>query len=185
MRIKILYDQGSARVPEDGIIFQPPCYYGAMDGISGVYLPHEGPRLFDGRTGGQFATHAISIAFETASEKESLESILQKANTIIREFCETNNLSLKESGFLPSAAFVVTSIDTHNINILQGGDSLAVWLMRDGTIGGIPNRTFAYEKELLHIIAELMRKHREDRQKMWEEFIPILMCKRKVQIRDN
>lgn len=179
MKVKILYDQGSARIPEDGIVFQPPRFFGALDGVSGIYLPHEGPRLFGGRTGGQLASHAISCAFGEALAEESLEDILLKANATIRKLSETNGLSLQESELLPSAVFAVASINQESINILQGGDSLAVWQKRDGTIGGTPNRTFAFEEGLLKTIAVLMEKHKRDRQKMWEEFRPILAEKRR------
>lgn len=182
MRIQVLYDQGTARVPEDGMIFQPPHYFGASDGISGVYLPHEGPKLFDGKTGGQFASHILSHTLGGASPEESLEDVLRKANHTIREFSEAQGLSLQESEFLPSATFSVASINPQNITILQAGDSLAVWEMKDGTTGGTPNRTFAYEKELLRIIAELMEKHRGNRQKMWEEFRPTLIEQRRANV---
>ena len=160
MKVKVLYDQGSARIPEDGIVFQPPYFYGALDGISGIYLPHEGPKLFDGRTGGQFASHAVSFACGAALAEESLENILRKANTMIRGFSEKNGLSLQEPELLPSVVFAVASITQKSINILQGGDSLAVWLMKDGTTGGTPNRTFTFEEELLNTIAGLMGKHK-------------------------
>jgi len=180
MKTKVLYDQGSAIIAEDGIIFQPPHFYGAIDGVSGIYLPNEGPKLFDGRTGGQSASHAISYAFESAEAGESLKDILRRANTMIRELSKTNGLSLQGSELLPSAAFIVVSITSKSINIIQGGDSLAVWLMKDGTIGGTPNRMFTYEDELLNTVAMLMKKNEGDRQKMWEEFRPILTDKRRA-----
>lgn len=182
MKIRILYDQGTAYAPEDRMVFQPPCYYGVVDGISGVYLPYEGPKLFDRKTSGQFAAHAVSFAFERASFGESLETVLRKANNMIREVSEKSGLSLLESEFLPSVAFAVASVTGKNITILQGGDSLAVWQKRDGTIGGTPNKVFAYEKELLCVITELMEKHKGDRKKMWEEFRPFLMTKRRVNV---
>lgn len=183
MKVKVLYDQGSARISEDGIIFQPPFYFGVTDGITGVYLPDEGPKLFHGMTGGQLASHTISYVFRAASpERSFLGDLLRRANNIIREDIEANKLSLEESEFLPSAAFVVVSINDATIEILQGGDCLAIWQMKDGTIGGTPNKTYIYEKDLLRIIAELMEKHQKDRQKMWEEFRPILEKKRRANI---
>ncbi|MBZ9577851.1 hypothetical protein KJA13_02330 [Patescibacteria group bacterium] len=181
--IKVLYDQGSARIPEDGIIFQPPYYYAVTDGITGIYLPDEGPTLFHGMTGGQLASHIISYAFRNASPAtSSLEGIVRRANSLIRQDIEASGLSLKESELLPSAAFVVASVNTTNIHILQGGDALAIWQTKDGTLGATPNKTYSYEEELLLIIAELMKKHKGDRQKMWEEFRPILTEKRRANI---
>lgn len=183
MKINVLYDQGSAHTPEDGIIFQPPYYFGVIDGISGIYLPQEGPRLFDGITGGQLASHAISQAFgSTLTTEKPLEDIFQEANNMIHVVSETYGLPFQKSEFLPSAAFVVAKIGISNISILQGGDSLAIWQMKDGTIEGTPNKAYAYEEKLLRIIAELMKKHERDRQKMWEEFCPILREERRANI---
>ncbi len=181
MKIQVLYDQGTACFPEDGMIFQPPCYFGAIDGVTGVYLPREGPRLFAGRTGGQLASHVLSHSFSDANPGESLKDILRKANSVIREISKTSGLTLQEPGLLPSAAFVAARINTR-IHILQGGDSLAVWQMKDGTIEGTPNLAFTHVEELLRIIAELMEKYGGNRQKMWEEFRPILIEKRRADI---
>ncbi len=180
MNIQTFFDQGSAFFTEDTIVYQPPCYYGVVDGESGVYLPSEGPKLFGRRTGGQVAAHAVSFAFEGASFGESLEAVLRKANNMIREISEKSGLSLQESELLPSVSFIVAKVTDENITILQGGDSLAVWQKRDGTIGGTPNKVFRYEKELLRKVTKLMEKHKGDREKMWEEYRPFLMAKRRA-----
>jgi len=182
MRIRVLYDQGSARVPEDGIIFQTPYYLGVTDGISGIYLPHEGPKLIEGRTGGQLASHVISKVFGNATPGTNLEDILREANNKIHTISENNGLSLQEPEYLPSATFAIASINEQKINILQGGDSLAVWEMKDGTTGGTPNQTYFFEEYLHSVIAGLMKKHRADRQKIWEEFKPVLIKKRRENI---
>ena len=182
MKVNFIYSQGSARIPEDGIVFQPPNFYGVIDGISGIYLPYEEPRLFDGRTGGQLVSHVISRAFGSSLAEDSLEEIIRRANTLIYKLSNANGLSIIESEFLPSAAFVTAKIAEKSIDILQGGDSLAVWLMKDGTTGATSNKTFDYEKGLLDTIALLMEKHKHDRQKMWEEFRPILIGKRRTSI---
>lgn len=182
MRISVLYDQGSAAFPEDGIIFQPPFFLGVTDGVSGIYLPKKGSRLFEGRSGGQFASHVIAMACGMASEEEPLEKILQRANAILRKQIARSGLSLQESELIPSATFAVAKVTEESINIIQGGDSLAVWSMKDGTIGGIPNRLFIYEADLLSIVTMLMEKHKGNRQKMWEEYLPILAEKRRASI---
>lgn len=184
MKTTILYDQGSAKFPEDGIIFTPP-YFGVTDGVSGIYLPNEGPRFFQGRTGGQCASHAVSRAFGLALPGESLEHILFKANDMIRRLSKARGLSPQEPEFLPSATFAVASILHDFVHILQGGDALAVWMLKDGTIGGTPNQAFGYEAELLSIVSALMQKHGGDRQKMWEEFQPILANRRRLATNTN
>jgi len=178
MKIQVLYNQGSASIQEDAIIFHPPLYFGVTDGISGVYLPNEKPRLIDGKTGGQLASHAIVKSFIDAKPGKSLENIIKEANNTIRAISEENGLSFQETEFLPCAGFVVASID-QKINILQAGDSLAIWKMKDGSLEGTPNRTYKYEKHLLSTIAKLMKKYRGDREKMWKEFAPILIKERR------
>lgn len=184
MKTTILYDQGSAKFPEDGIIFTPP-YFGVTDGVSGIYLPNEGPRFFQGRTGGQCASRAVFRAFGSALPGESLECILLEANNMIRRLSKTSGLSLQESEFLPSATFAVAGVMHDFVHILQGGDALAVWMLKDGTIGGTPNQAFGYEAELLSIVSALMQKHGGDRQKMWEEFQPILASRRRLSTNTN
>ena len=182
MRSTFLYDQGSARISEDGIVFQPPHFYGALDGVSGIYLPEEGPRLFGGRTGGQLASYIVSRAFGSALAEEPLESILRRANTILRKLAEANRLSLQASELLPSAVFAIARVSEESVNIIQAGDSLAVWSTRNGMIGGTPNRAFDYEADLRDEIALLRARHGKDKQRMWEDFRPSLANKRRANI---
>lgn len=183
MRVSFLYDQGSARISEDCILFKPPRFFGAIDGVSGLYTPKEGPELFDGsKTGGQIASQAICGAFELARAKASLAEILEDANSTIRETSMVNGLIIEESEFLPAAAFVVADVGYDSIKIMHGGDCLAIWAMKDGSVNGISNPMFSYEQENIAVIARLMKKHRGDRQKMWEELGPILAEKRRRSI---
>jgi len=182
MKTKALYDQGSASIIEDGMIFRPPFYFGVTDGVSGVYLPEEGPRMFNGMTGGQLASAVVCNAFNGVSPSDySLKEIFWRANAVIGKEIE-GKLSIEETELLPSTTFVVSEITSHKVRIIQGGDSLAIWHMRDGTLGGTLNKMYAYENELLSIIATLMKKHEENRQKMWEEFRPILIKKRQANV---
>jgi len=181
MKTNILYN-GDLPFPEDAVIFYPNFVFGAIDGVSGIYLPEEGPRMFDGRTGGQIASQAICNAAGTASSEERLEDILRDASATLREIIISCGLPLEHSELLPSAAFVLAKNDDSGITIMQGGDSLAVWELADGTVGGTPNKFFYCEKYLLDTIAELMEKHGENRQKMWQEFRPILAERRRATI---
>lgn len=182
MNVSFLHNQGSAGISEDGIVYQPPHLFGVLDGTSGVYLPQEGPRLFDGESGGQFVSHTISSSLGFSSTEELLEDILRRANSVVGQLSKENGLHLHESEFLPATTFVVAKVTQESVNIIQGGDSLAVWEKKDGTVGGTPNRAFSYEKELLEIITGLMEKHQQDRREMWKEFRPILMKKRRAGI---
>jgi hypothetical protein len=174
MKVSVLYEQGSPLIAEDTMVFQPPDYFGAVDGVSGIYLPEEGPRLFGAKSGGQLASAVISHAFASVSEGESLTGILRAATTMLRGICKKNGLSMEQSELLPSASFVVARVTKEYVSLIQGGDSLAVWQLRNGTIGATPNRVFSFEEYLLHNFARLMKKHRGDRQKAWQDFRPTL-----------
>lgn len=108
--------------------------------------------------------------------------ILRRANGIILKYTSEANIWHSGSEFLPSATFAVAKIDKQKVEILQGGDTLAVWQMKDGTIGGIPNLIFDYEERQTSMIAKLMEKHQGNRQKMWEEFRPFLAEDRRKNI---
>lgn len=160
-----------------GLLFPHP-YYGVTDGVSGVYLPEEGPRLFDGLTGkGQIASQTVveTLCKVQGTLEERIWFINEKLSSII----EQAGLSLDDPAFLPGACFAVCEVGMEGVKILQGGDTLAVWQLKDGAVGGTPNKNFNYEKFLIDNIAELMQKHGGNRQKMWEEFRPILIAERR------
>ncbi len=177
MRVQSLHDDGSAKKSEDGLIISPP-YYGVTDGVSGVYLPEEGPKLFDGKTGGQLASDMIVKEFSFAGPY-CFRSTLQGANWKLGEIAKKNNLFLNDPAFLPSACFSICELTDEKVYIKQGGDTLAVWQLKDGSLGGTPNKNFQYEKFLTDTIAELMAKNNGDRQKMWQDFRPILIDERR------
>lgn len=182
MRIQTLYDSGTAKVPEDSIVFAPPIFFGVADGVSGVYLPEEGPKLFKVRTGGQLASSVLVQTFHCATPKMGLARILRCANNTLRGIAKTEGLSISQPAFLPSATLVVAKIGPNCIKIVQAGDSLAVWEYTNGNVGGISNPMFTYEKRHLNTIARLMEKHKGDRQKMWGEFRPTLIQQRNTHV---
>jgi hypothetical protein len=186
VKVKVLYDQGSAQIPEDGIIFNPSLYLGVTDGYSGLHTPKVGPRLFNGITGGQLASNAISRVFSAAiDDKEQVENALSKANVIIGQAIEKQGLSIYEPELLPSACFVIARIYEDDIAIVQGGDSLAVWQFKKGAFGGIRNLAYDFERELSHVFRELMKKNKRDRQKVWEKICPLEIEKRRAYINKN
>lgn len=176
MKVDSLFDKGTAKKQEDGLINSDP-YYGVTDGVTGVYLPSEGPKLFEGLTGGQLASRIIIDTFANASSR-LLGRALVAANDALHQHTQRVGLP-DDPAFLPGACFTVCEVDDSKVEIRQGGDSLAVWQFKDGAIEGTPNKNFAYEKLLTDTIAQLMQKHSGDRQKMWEEFRPILINERR------
>lgn len=177
----MFYDQGSARFPEDGVIFNPPIYFGVTDGVSGMYLPQNGPKMFGGQTGGQRVSQIVCNTFSSATlTRGDFPGILSKANSLVRKNALLQGLSMDEIEFLPAVTFAIAEVREKTVKIAQGGDALAIWKLKNGKTGAAINKMFEYENSLLNSIAELMKKHQGDRQKMWEEFSPILQRKRRV-----
>ena len=58
-RIHGHFDSGTATILEDSLIIAPP-FFGVMDGVSGLYRPSEGPRFFDGMSGGQKVVRLVA-----------------------------------------------------------------------------------------------------------------------------
>jgi hypothetical protein len=178
-----LYRQGDAPVCEDGFIMESPVYFGVLDGVSEAHLPEEKPKLIEGQTFGQFASHVIAKRFAEAQRGEPLWDITKEADWFLRDSIELAKLNLSQSENLPSASFCVSQINEKEIRILQGGDSLMVYRTKDGRYRGIENQRFAIENFLVETIKKLMEKHADPKidldtirnEKMWPEFLPILV----------
>src|SRR3989344_948567 len=150
-KAQVLFDQGSAKGAEDNLIFQPPSYYGVLDGLSGVYLPRDGPRMFGRRTGGQLVSSVVSIAFAVYQHRELVE-ILRAINVSVVDTFQKAGIPL-DAAFLPGTCFAVCQVGDEHLEILQGGDCFAVWQFKDGTIGATLNQNYGYEKFLVDTIA--------------------------------
>lgn len=181
MRIDSLYDQGTAREREDMLICREYDGFGGLnliaavlDGVSGLYTPESGPRLFRGLTGGQVVCNIASNIIESAPPGETLNSVFRRLNNEIMDLILEHGIPMERSDIIPGAAFAATRIRDGKIEIIQGADCFAVWLCRDGTIGATPNQVFAHDREMRKVMADLMEKHASDRNKAWEEFAPTL-----------
>ncbi len=185
MKIETIYDPGTTKILEDQIIFRLP-FVGVVDGVSGVYHPSTGPTLFEGRSGGRMVADSILETFASVSLNLSLTKTLVKANLKIQEKQKPLNLYESSYGFygthkdtsrtdlLAGASFACAKIGEKTVEIIQGGDSFAVWKTYLGKVSATKNQVFAHDMELLNIVAKLMLKYGSDRNKMWQEYIPIL-----------
>jgi hypothetical protein len=168
----MIYSQGTAEKREDGLILNPP-FFGIIDGFSAPYIPRE-QKLFENLSGGEMVRKIVLEAFYSANDKEALEKIVSKANSKIGEFQIKEGIPLDRPDLLAGCSFVFAKIKKKKIEIIQGGDCLAVWKYKDGKIGATKNYAFEHVSRNLKIIADLMRKHKGDRRKMWVDFVPIL-----------
>jgi hypothetical protein len=112
--------------------------------------------------------------FYSANKKEALEKIALKANSKIGEFQLKEGIPINRPDLLAGCSFVFVKIKKKKIEIIQGGDCLAVWKYKDGKFGATRNYAFRHVSRNLKIIANFMRKHKGDRKKMWIDFVPIL-----------
>ncbi len=178
MKVDYLYSQGSVKIPEDKLIFCPPCFFGVADGVSGIYLPEEEPKLFDGRTGGQLVTQTIVTEFSISLGTSDLAHILKSANSKLYTTMYRSNVDVTDSAIAPGACFMVVKITEEEVEIIQAGDCLAVWEYRNSKVDGIAHQNYKYEESLLKAIEKLMLKHKGNRSKMWKDFRPILTKRR-------
>ena len=178
MRVEALYDQGTVRISEDRFYVPPSPFsvglVGVADGVSGLYVPSEGPILFEGQSGGQMAAEILVQTLANAGSDVPLEEILLRANSKI--YTAQTHLGFyhrNEVEYLGGSTFSVAQIGTEEIEIIQCGDCFALWVTNK-EIGITKNQVFHHDTEATRIIATLMEKHGGDREKMWQEFRPIL-----------
>ena len=174
MKVQKLFDQGDAKVIEDGSFLCQP-FFGVLDGVSPSYTPKEGPKKYHGLSGGQTVVEIVTNTFSSSypiRDLSDLDSLLQKANEEVRKWALLPNLPIEQTDKLPATALAVVFVGEKAIEIVIAGDCVAIWQMKDGKTGASENRTFFSEKEQEDKFAKLMRKYDGNRQKCWEEFIP-------------
>ena len=175
MKIEMIYDQGTAKIREDQVIWSPP-FSGVADGVSELYLPSKGPILFKGKTGGQMASETLLRVIAAAKEDDELEVLLKAANLKIQEAQDNTKVE-----YLAGAVFALAKVGEDEIKISQCGDCSILWVVNQ-EIGITENRVFLHDTEARRIIAELMEKHQGNREKMWREFSPVLAEMRRQHI---
>lgn len=182
MGTEYLYDDGFPKekgmrpYPEDGIILCPKndngSFFGVLDGVS-FYTPATGPSLFNGLTQGQLAVRIVQSAFLLAKPGEPATETLIVANNILRGESEKHGLSLEQPELLPGTAFILMQIENENVSVVWGGDCGAVWLMKNGSIGGTENGVYDYELWVEETFADIKKRHNGNLNRAWEEWLPI------------
>ena len=130
-------------------------------------------------SGGQIVRQeALKFFYGIGSEFPlALDTALIHVNGRIGAGQKAEGISIPDAAKLAGASFLLLEIrDT--ITLIQGGDCLAFWRYSNGRIEFTDNQAYQHVSENLRTIANLMRKHHNDREKMWDEFFPILSCRR-------
>jgi len=176
-RIETLYDSGTAKDSEDGLVIAPP-FFGVIDGLSAPYSPEVEKFLFDGMSGGQMVQSTALQTFYGATPNSSLKEVILRANQIVGQTQTLQGIPPDQAGRLAGASFVFLKVESDSIQIFQAGDSLAVWSYSSGEVGATENQAYGHVSKNLATIAELMERHCDNRGKMWVEFCPILSERR-------
>lgn len=176
VRIEALYDQGTAKHQEDGFVVNPP-FFSVVDAFSPPYVPDASalPRHGNEASKGEITRQLILEKLYSAHPSSALGAIILRANERIALF---QNPSLIRTDLLAAACFVFVKIGKETIEIIQGGDCLAVWRYNSGEYGATKNQAYPHVSANLQTITALMEKNNDDRTKMWQEFLPILSSRR-------
>ncbi len=171
-QLATLYDSGTAKFLEDKFIVRPP-FFGVLDGVSEVYDPTMGSRLYGGKSGGQKVVEIAENIFTHAKDSDVLDDVLKRTNTAIRKFCESQSIDMNRPDLLPGAAFAFAKAAEDEVEIIQGGDCFAVWGKISGEVGATPNQNFSDEGERIGILNSIIKKYKGDQEKAWREYMPI------------
>ena len=169
MKVQSLCAQSSTL--ESRLIFCPPYFFGVVNGSSEFRHPDDKPRLFDGKTGGQLAANMICSAISKASATECLAMILSDANRELSKIIKETKLHRNEPETFPSASFAIVKVTDDGICVVQGGNCLMVWRMKDGTLHATSNGMYEYEKDMLCAVETSARNARGDKNKIWRDNI--------------
>ena len=169
---EVAYDQGTASLKEDEEITNFP-FFGVIDGVSGIYHPNDGPMMFSGMSGGQMVCHEIQLAVLNAKKTNTVLEVIEEASRVVRHRTKKKGIPFDHTELMPGASFVLAKIGADETEIIQSGDCFAIVLFSAGEIVVTPNKLYKHDALLHEAVEKLMLKHRRDRVKMWQEFIPI------------
>ncbi len=184
MKIPMLYEQGDAKIIEDKIICNLP-FVGVADGVSGLYHPDDGPRLFHGLSGGQMATQALYYVAQSCYASMTLQEVVLWANDTIMRKHQNEDIPLDRSDLLAGATFSLAKIGEKDVEVIQAGDSFALWQMTTGEYGITRNQVFAHDMECRNAFGALLKKHGGDKVKTWKEFTPFISQLRLERVNKN
>lgn len=190
MKISYIYDQGSSKYREDGLFVCEP-FFGVLDGVSAPYSPAHPPEIFNGgMSGGEMVSRVVEKQFAKIKSLRSLqEAVLLASRDVARK--QLRQKVPFDGGKLAGASFAITKITSDRIEIIQGCDAFALWVMKDGSVGIAEAQNERSETFLNDKVVELMREvasergfdleaiddetRSEVRAEMWDRFYPILL----------
>ena len=127
------------------------------------------------------------IFWETVSSappSESLKSVVIRADQKIGAYQKSVGFSFRADE-LAGTCFALARITEKTVEIFQGGDNIALWMLKDFSVGFTPNRAFPADKYEKEIFAGLVKKHEGDRKKARVEFTLLLKDEKMANINQN
>ncbi|MBI2012982.1 MAG: hypothetical protein HYS88_00825, partial [Candidatus Colwellbacteria bacterium] len=186
---EIIYNRGSSEHREDGVILSPP-FYGVLDGVSAPYSPDYPMQLFRGMSGGAFVSRIVERQFARIPSPWSASQAVLEVNKVVWRKQRKQGAS-QDGGELAGASFAVAKVSGDWVEIVQGCDAFALWVMKDGSIGMTETQNTASETYLNQRIVDIMKEvaserggdletvddmaRNEIRAEMWDRFYPILV----------
>lgn len=174
MKISSLYDNGSEIIIEDRQILSLP-FLGVADGASETYWPGKPQKKYGGLSGGQRVVNIFGEAVFRARKSDNPLRLMKKTNDAIRKFTRLEALDIHDSSNTPIACFALLKINGRDAEIIQAGDTMAIWETVGGKFGYTPNQVYTHDMEMLSQIKRLAQKYDGDRKKIWAEFGPAIL----------
>lgn len=143
MKTEYIHEQGTGRLNEDSIALNGNMF-GVFDGATSL-----NKKTFEnGKTGGFMASCIAQEVFE--KNNDSLENLAQKANCAIYNKMIESDVNISDKVSLWSTSAAVVKIDNDIIEWLQIGDSLLLFIYKDGSFE-IPIKYYDHDSETLSL----------------------------------
>lgn len=197
MRVQYLYDQGSSKHWEDGLVVKNP-FFGVIDATSAPFSAKNPAMSFEGLTGGEMVARTIEKSFLPVRHSLDLTTMISSANKEVTSALVPFGLKDAPVDRLPGACFAFAKIDADEIELVQAGDCYAIWENNSGGIGLFRNQVRQHDTEMNAKIEEIMtevaremkinlkncsaKEKNRVRQEMWNRFFPILSAARRMAI---
>jgi len=135
---------------------------GVLSAASEVHFPSEGPRIINGRSGGQLANtsiiHDLSAASLSYQNIDPLQTLV-RANDNLRILFSGEGFDTSNISAIPFVRFALVFIDKNDYaQIVTAGDCQAVIEMNDGSFAWIDNLCREYDLKNYALIKSGMKK---------------------------
>jgi hypothetical protein len=172
--------------PNDTLIERPKLkLYGVVKPHIEVNSPKNPPRDWgNGKTGDRMILNLINNQLDNESPETDLATILIHISEKIYSYFRSKGLKKTTADRLPYASFALAKFTAELVEIAQGGDCVIAMLI-DKNAWGLPNLACEHVYRNYQIIADLMKKHNNDKADMWNEFDPILSRRRRQVINND